>query len=362
MRNSFIQKLWVEKSVQRYSFTQNIIDRLQVTTTIVDDGETIWRQAQHTVHAEDWQGHVLLARQRGPFLRLCPGTSKHICCLYYNLDVAAGCDLGCSYCILQGYLNSPLLTIYCNLEDLFGELERKLDSPKFFRIGTGELTDSLTFDHITQQSPELVRYFAQKSNAIIELKSKNIHIENILGLDHNRRTVVSWSMNADEVVAREEQHAPSITARLKAAAAVQKAGYRLGFHFDPMIDHPGWQEHYRDIVHRIFSAIRPENIAWISLGALRYPPGMDDLIRERHPESRIVLGELLQGKDKKMRYFKPVRVEMFSSMYEWIRHYSKEVFIYLCMESDDVWKRSFGWSPGNSATLKRLLDSRVMPS
>ncbi len=362
MTRSSIQKLWVEKCVQSFSFTQNIIDRLQVATEMIDDGEALWRQAQNSVNVRDWQGHALLARQRGPFLRLCPGTQKHICCLYYNLDVAAGCDLGCSYCILQGYLNSPLLTFYCNLDDLFNELEQKLASPRFFRIGTGELTDSLTFDHITHLSPHLVTYFARKSNAIIELKSKNIHIENILGLDHRRRTVVSWSMNADEIVSAEEHCAPSIADRLQAAAAVQEAGYWLGFHFDPMIDHPGWQEHYRDIVDRIFAVIRPENIAWISLGALRYPPAMDDLIRERHPESRIVLGELLQGKDKKMRYFKPVRVQMFRKMYEWIKHYSKDVFVYLCMESDDVWKRSFGWSPGNSATLKRLLDERVTSS
>ncbi|MBD3378358.1 DNA photolyase, partial [candidate division KSB1 bacterium] len=176
MTRPFIHKLWVEKSVKSFSFTQSIIDRLQVSTEYIDDAEALWRQAQNSVQARDWQGHALLARQRGPFLRLCPGTQKHICCLYYNLDVAAGCDLGCSYCILQGYLNSPLLTFYCNLDDLFKELEQKLASPRFFRIGTGELTDSLTFDHITHQSSHLVTYFARKSNAIIELKSKNIHI------------------------------------------------------------------------------------------------------------------------------------------------------------------------------------------
>ena len=65
------------------------------------------------------------------------------------------------------------------------------------------------------------------------------------------------------------------------------------------------------------------------------------------------------GKDGKLRYFEPLRIEMFHRMYEWIREYSSDVFVYLCMESDEVWRKAFGWSPGRSAALARLLDERV---
>ncbi|MBN1464674.1 DNA photolyase [candidate division KSB1 bacterium] len=303
---------------------------------------------------------LLLARQRGPFLRLCPGTQKHLCCLYYNLDVAAGCDLECSYCILQGYLTSPLITIYCNMDDMYGELGKRLArSRSFHRIGTGELSDSLTFEPVTELGAELVVFFADKKNAIIELKSKNVHIESLLGLAHNRRSVISWSMNTEAMQACEEGFAATIEDRLLAAAEVQRAGYRIGFHFDPMLDHPGWQEGYRDVVDKIFRRIRPENIVWISLGALRYPAAFDTMLRTRHPRSKIYLGELLPGMDGKLRYFKPIRIEMFRKMHDWIRSYSRDVFIYLCMESRDVWQKSFGWAPRSNAELKRLLDDQV---
>ena len=170
---------------------------------------------------------------------------------------------------------------------------------------------------------------------------------------------MAWSMNATVVRNKEEGIATTIEDRLRAAAEVQKAGYRLAFHFDPMIEHDGWQDGYRETVNRIFKVIKPENIAWISLGALRYPAPFEDVLRENHPKSDIYLGELLMGIDKKRRYFKPIRIDMFSSMYQRIRFYSQEVCVYLCMESAEIWQKSFGWAPNNSGELKRLLDEQV---
>ena len=352
----------VEEEIQNSAMARRILLKYpDAEKRVVPDAAAVLDQAATSVDKDVWRGQILLAKQRGPFLRLCPGTQKHICCMYHNLDVAAGCDLGCTYCILQGYLNSPLITFYCNTNDMFAELDdRLLNHPnQFYRIGTGELSDSLTFEHINELGPELVRYFADKQNAIIELKSKNVHIDALLGLPHNRRTVMAWSMNATVVRNKEEGIATTIEDRLRAAAEVQKAGYRLAFHFDPMIEHDGWQDGYRETVNRIFKVIKPENIAWISLGALRYPAPFEDVLRENHPKSDIYLGELLMGIDKKRRYFKPIRIDMFSSMYQRIRFYSQEVCVYLCMESAEIWQKSFGWAPNNSGELKRLLDEQV---
>ncbi len=303
---------------------------------------------------------LFLARQRGPFLRMCPGTKRHICCLYYNLDIAQGCNLQCSYCILQGYINSPHITLYCNMNDMYRELDETLNTTdRFFRIGTGELSDSLTFDAFTAYGSALVSYFADKSNAIIELKTKSCEIDDILNLRHNRRTVVSWSLNSERIASHEEPVAPAITERIAAAKKVQTCGYRLGFHFDPMIYYDGWEKGYKKVVDRLFGSIKPENIAWISLGALRYPASFDEIIRNNFPHTDIVRGELLPGIDLKKRYFQPIRVMMYSRMYQWIKSHSQDVLVYLCMESDSVWRQSFGWSPGSNPALARLLDDRV---
>ena len=356
------KRIFIENDIADTALSRHILEQFRnIPCKHINDANALLAGTFITHHPHLWQDSLLLARQRGPFMRLCPGTKKHICCLYHNLDTAAGCDLGCSYCFLQGYLDTPLITIYCNLDDMFTELEQKISGnpQQFYRVGTGELSDSLTFDHFTGLSIDLVNWFSDKSNAIIELKSKNIFIDNLLKLEPKRRSVISWSMNSSAIAESEECMAASLDERLHAAEQVQNAGYLIGFHFDPMIYHNDWESGYRETVDKIFKVIKPENIAWISIGALRYPSAFDAVIRKNHPKSRIVLGELFPGIDQKLRYLKKIRIEMFKSLYSRIKSHSRDVFVYLCMEREEVWRRAFGWSPRNSAELKKLLDEQV---
>jgi spore photoproduct lyase len=267
--------------------------------------------------------------------------------------------MDCTYCILQGYFQNHHIIIYTNIDDLFAELEVmfKKFPERVFRIGTGELADSLSTDHITEYSRHLVSFFANKQNALIELKTKSTQVENFIDVVHGGRTVVSWSLNTPRVIATEESYGPTLEQRLLAANRCQNAGFKIGFHFDPLIYYPDWESDYRFVVDKIFEYIDPKNIIWISLGALRYPPYLDHIIRERHPQSQIVYGELFPGIDGKLRYFKSIRIEMFKKMYRWIKEHDENLFVYLCMESSEVWQKAFGWTPENSATLSRMMDA-----
>ena len=42
-----------------------------------------------------------------------------------------------------------------------------------------------------------------------------------------------------------------------------------------------------------------------------------------------------------------------------LEEWEKDLGLYLCMESDDIWQKSLGWSPVNSAGLSDYLDNRV---
>ena len=127
---------------------------------------------------------------------------------------------------------------------------------------------------------------------------------------------------------------------MKAAKRVVEAGYSVAFHFDPLIHYQGWEDDYREVVERIFAAVNEKNIAWISLGALRYPPKMKAIIERKFPHSKITLGELEVGEDNKLRYLKPIREELFRTMFESIRANSREVYVYLCMENPEMWRQT----------------------
>jgi len=359
------EKILIEPGVENHPITQAILQRLPgVPVEVLDDPNVVVQSYLQKADPLTAGMKILyLGRQEGRFLKPCPGTSNYLCCGYNFLNIATHCDIDCSYCILQGYLNNPFMRVYVNLEDLFNEVETFLAThqQQVFRIGTGELTDSLTLDHITQYSRQLVPFFAHQTNAILELKTKTTNIDNLLDLPHRGRTMVSWSLNPNRLIETEEKKAPALEERLAAARKCQEAGYLLGFHFDPLICYDGWESDYHDVVEQIFDTVNPDGIGWISLGALRYPAHVDEIIRRRHPESCIVLEELIPGKDGKLRYFRPIREEMFRQMISWIHALAPQVTVYLCMESPEVWQKVYPDPPIASCPLSKILDRAVFP-
>ena len=95
---------------------------------------------------------LFFTRQRARFLEHCPaGTPGLVCCNYLVVSLISNCPMDCSYCFLQEYLaNNPTLKVFTNVEDLLAEVAEVVDRhpARQFRIGTGELSDSLALDPI----------------------------------------------------------------------------------------------------------------------------------------------------------------------------------------------------------------------
>lgn len=291
---------------------------------------------------------LLLARHRGEFLKKCPGSEGQVCCNYFVINFASNCSMDCSYCYLQEYLaDNPALKVFGNVGDLIAEADETLGRHRkfFYRIGTGEITDSLALDPYIGFSAEIVPFFAEQPNVLLELKTKSDCVDGLLTLDPKDRVVVSWSMNPERVIDADEHGTASFEERLGAARRCQAAGYRLGFHFDPMVEYPGWESDYRDMVEKIFATVDAKRVSWVSLGVLRTTPGLKRAMRARFPESRLPAGEQVLCPDGKLRYFQPLRVAMYKKMLGWIRAATPLVFVYLCMESREVWEQVFGFAP-----------------
>lgn len=302
-----------------------------------------------------------LMRFNGEFLKPCPGTRGYICCGYQILNVGTNCPMDCSYCFLQSYINQPSLRIFSNLEDNLTVIGEIIDSSpdRIFRIGTGEFTDSLSLDYITGWTDFLLPFFSRKKNSILELKTKTSSIERIIKSRHRKRIVIAWSLNTPRIIAHQEHKTASLKSRILAAQKCQKAGFVLSFHFDPLIHYPGWGKEYQETLELLERYIDPESVIWISLGSFRYLPDLKWIINRRFPGTSIFNGEFVPGLDGKFRYFKPIRVEMYSKLSQRLKKWHDDLGVYLCMESDDIWRQSLGWSPESSADLCSYLDSRV---
>ena len=318
-----------------------------------------------TIHDRDISSYgkntLVLMRYPGKFLRNCQGSGAEICCNYFVVSYAWNCHMECTYCVLRSYLNNGALVVCTNLDDLLLEVGEtlRLNPGRTFRIGTGELADSLALDHITRFSGKMVPFFASLPNGVLELKTKSDQISNLRDLNHGGRTVISWSMNSKRICRTEELKTATFEERLGAAVQCQEWGYRLGFHFDPIVYYEGWEDEYRESVKEIFSTVDPRRVAWISLGALRFPPHLRDIVRRQFPKSKIPCGEFVPGHHGKLRYFRPIREEIYRKMKSWIHVMAPEAFVYLCMENRLVWERSFGESPRDVEHLSGLMDRLV---
>jgi spore photoproduct lyase len=354
-------KLLIDAQVLNYPEVRSIQARLKIPSEIVTDPKKMFQAllcSDDPVHAG--KQALYLTQNRGAFIRNCPGTRAYQCCGYKILHIGSFCNMDCSYCILQSYFHPPLLQYFVNKNDLLKELAQLFAEKTVSRVGTGEFTDSLIWEAWSDLNCELIETFSEQNRAVLELKTKTTAIDRLQRLRHNRKTILSWSLNSSGIIRSEERHTASLSARLKAAARCQDWGYPLGFHFDPLVLYEGCEKDYRRVIQQLFACVSAENIAWISLGSFRFMPSLKPVIQKRFPGSKIIYGEFISGLDAKMRYFQPLRVRLYRNVVEWIRAHAPQVLIYLCMESDDVWKRSFGFSPAERGGLARMLDKAAI--
>jgi len=358
-----ISKIFIDQTVAEFPETVSFISKIKAPSSIISDVHQLYEIVSRSEDPVTTGKNLLfLTENKGPFLKGCPGTSHYTCCGYQILHIGSFCTMDCSYCILQIYFHPPILQYYMNSEKLFNELSQHFSSRKLSRIGTGEFTDSLIWEPMSDLTEKLVVEFSKQTASVLELKTKTVSIQTLGRLPHNRKTILSWSLNTESIIQSEERKTASLSARLQAAAGCEALGYPLAFHFDPLIIYEGCEKDYQDVIKKIFDHVSPENIVWISLGSFRFIPSLKPIIQKRFQQSKIVYGEFISGLDGKMRYFKPLRIQLYKKIASFIRDFSPDILVYLCMEDDEVWKKSFGFTPSEHEckSLPRMLDQKAI--
>lgn len=304
---------------------------------------------------------LYLKEYKGKFLRFCPGTRAYHCCGYRIIHIGENCPMACSYCILQAYFQDRVLKIWVNQDALFRELADGFGADRNirYRVGTGEFTDSLALEHLTGYSRNLVEFLEDYDNVVLELKSKVVDLSWMEGATRTDRVLPAWSLNAPFINEREEFDVSTLTERLEAARTCAEAGFRVCLHFDPIIRFDGWREGYAEIIDRIFDYVKPDQIAYMSLGSFRCMPQLNPIIEDRFPETNYIYNEFVPGLDGKARLLRPLRVEQFRFMVDRLRKHGMEEQLYFCMESTGVWNEVFGYAPPDFGGLGKRLMARA---
>jgi len=363
--NFELDKVVIEESSRASELASRVISRIAAGVPIeyVADGRIAARPEPGVADPFGaGKRRMVVMRRRTPFLTGCPaGSSEFACCGYLVLVLASNCPMDCSYCFLQEYVaDNPGFQVYANYRDCFDELDRLAAhaTGRTLRIGTGELADSLAFDRITGLSCDLVDYFARRDNLTLELKTKTDEIENLLGIDPRGRTLVSWTLSPDRVFRSSERRTASPADRIDAARRVMEAGYKVGFHLDPVIAYPEAESDYLDLLDNLFSIVAPEKISFISLGGLRMTPGLRSAARRRNPDDPMLCGEEVIGPDGRYRAFTPLRLGLMRMLQRRIAAANPAITRYLCMETASAYRRVFDTAAPGPAALAAAIGER----
>ncbi|MDR1007516.1 MAG: radical SAM protein [Campylobacteraceae bacterium] len=270
----------------------------------------------------------------------CPVASfKTRCCNLLTLDVIEGCAYGCSYCSIQTFYGSK---ISLN-KDFASKLSQiKLDPSKIYHIGTGQSSDSLMLGDKEGILEALIEFARKNPNAILEFKSKSDNVGYLLKADMPSNIICTFSLNPQIVIDNEEHFTAPLNKRIQSAKRLSENGVLIGFHFHPMIYFNNWKEEYEKIATELLNTFEPKSVALVSMGALTFTKPVLKQIRAKADNSRILQMPFVDINGK-FSYPMHIKEEMFGTLYKMFTTWHKDVFFYLCMEDESLWKSVFGF-------------------
>lgn len=308
-------KVFVSKDTLKYPIAQNVLENIPQNKIFYEE------------KPKEGKNTIFLEVKKGQMLKQIPYEDKTSSALIYQTN----CHLECSYCYLQSYYKHKGITIYVNSEDL---LQQITSTKRFKRFYAGELNDSLALDNLTNYTKVLIPFFNKRKELFLELRTKTDNISNLLNLKPTPNIVITWSLNPTGIIKEYEKKTASLLQRLKSANSCQEAGYKIGIHLDPIIYTHNFEQEYSQLIELIGKGIKKQQeIAYISLGGLRFTKDLAKIVRQKPlSERRILSSEFVRCKDGKFRYFKPIRRRMYNYILNKIRATLGDIHIYFCME------------------------------
>lgn len=351
--------------VSQESIGSSIYDRLKklypahLFETITDESSLDMTKGHMTPEEyNESKKTLLLTTFKGDFFKRCPGSTQKktlTCCNYYILNLGSQCNMNCSYCYLQSYLNSKVTKIYTNIDKALGEIKAIADvhPDQPFRVGTGEVIDSLSLDPLTLYSRQLIEFFKNYPKWVLEFKTKSDKVDQFLDIPGSQNIIVSWSINPQHVISKEEHGTASLEQRLAAAEKCIAQGYRVAFHIDPMIWHENWKQNYSDLAANIGSRFKAKDVQVFSIGSLRFQPEQRHMMRERFGfDSLVNQAEMFPSEGAKLRYDSVLRGDMLHHMHSELKKQNPDYNIFFCMETPETWIKTVNKMPSQINELK----------
>ena len=110
-----ILKLYIDKEIADFPQVISIQSNLNVPFHIISDTSQVYKSLSLSDDPiQKGKQTLFLTKNKGAFIKKCPGTRHYTCCGYKILHIGTFCTMDCSYCILQAYFHPPMLQYFIN--------------------------------------------------------------------------------------------------------------------------------------------------------------------------------------------------------------------------------------------------------
>jgi spore photoproduct lyase len=283
-----------------------------------------------------------------------PGTR---CCNLLTLDAVQSCGFDCSYCSIQSFYNEDKIGFDKNFKKNLENIV--LDPNETYHIGTGQSSDSLMWGNKEGILDALFDFAKKWPNVILEFKTKSNNIKYFLENEVPKNIICTWSLNTPTIIENEEHLAASLDQRIQAAKKVSEKGILVGFHFHPIVHYENYLTEYEEVYKRLINTFDAKKVALVSFGTLTFIKPVINKIRSRNFKSKI-LQMPLSDANGKQSYPLEIKREMFKHAYDTFKPWHKDVYFYLCMEDQSLWKECFGYEYSSNNQMEDFMKMSYM--
>jgi spore photoproduct lyase len=181
----------------------------------------------------------------------------------------------------------------------------------------------------------LIPFFAEHPFARQVLLTKSADVENLLDLDHNGHTILSWSLHPPEISEQFEPQTPPIAERLRAMKQCADAGYPVRAVLMPLIPVPDWLNQYADFLEQLLTDIP---IQRLTIGAICSYQSAYHLMNRKLGSANAIAEnmERIKSADGRMRYPEALREKAYRHLIQTAKRLRPDIEIGLCLETDSV--------------------------
>jgi len=180
-----------------------------------------------------------------------------------ELHSLRGCPFRCQHCPLENVLN-----IMLDVEEFADHVMSRVAGAPQTLYKYDAHGDVVALEPEYGSAAHLTELFGRQDRAYLMHYTKAGDVDSLLGLEHNGRTIICWTISSHTVTRVVERHTATMEERIEAARRCQQAGYPVRFRFSPVFPLHDWRDEYRQCVELLFSRVKPDVVSLLTLSHL----------------------------------------------------------------------------------------------